>query len=766
MADDLPMVGRPHGSTARRLQSEGIIWEGQVLISGEEIDLAALLIVTSQRLAFIRGGSIALDIEHSWLHPAPVLRRTGSILLWVAAPGAPESDTIALFARSGRRDAAQLVSLLTQETQSWATHPDISILPLDAGQPVSPFSFARSNEFEFVEEESAMENGDIEDIPLFSVLDSDDFPPVEPRQIKSGAWTESVDLESELTGPVALSASIRNPDDPLQPIPGMDSRDSRDRRSWVIRLGGLMVLFAMISGMGSGLIPGWGEVKDFAYPPEPSVVAVAEVAYPTSTPATLDPTRVPTEVAAPTETAPTEVAPELSTTSSAPQTSDPQAPTVVPRETALALGVGAGNPPDVEESELSSEPTETLPPTIVPSPTTEPTATATPTSKPTETRVPPTQTQEPVISSSLELQVEESPTPEPTIDTTPVIPVPVPTDTEVEPTSEPSEPSPTDPAESSTTPEAATPETDEPSVDSDSATVVTNQPNTLEGGEVPRQTFVTNGLRVAIDSVSQAPSIPELTLGPAGDGEWVVLEVSAENWSASVVELRLASLILAPADDITSEIPLNDATSAVASFQGYAPALGPNDVATIAPGATQEFALVFIVPAQSGDLALLTDDAVIELSVALANQPQGGELDRTASSSLIPATVVDVLSGTSILVEAAGEQSIIHYVGLEERDTGSCYASESTSANAALVEGQTVFLERERRNRISPDNYLRDVWIADENGTLALVAALLIESGDATPASLAPDIRFSGWLEGESLQAEANAIGIWSACSN
>ena len=51
MSDSLPNVGRPRGSAWRKLQDEGVIWEGQVLIPGDEVDLAALLIVTEERLA-------------------------------------------------------------------------------------------------------------------------------------------------------------------------------------------------------------------------------------------------------------------------------------------------------------------------------------------------------------------------------------------------------------------------------------------------------------------------------------------------------------------------------------------------------------------------------------------------------------------------------------------------------------------------------------------------------------------------------------------
>ncbi|MGD9713095.1 MAG: hypothetical protein AB7V46_13630, partial [Thermomicrobiales bacterium] len=93
MSAQLPDVGRPKGAPWRRLQDEGIVWEGQILITGDETDLAALLIVTHEHLAFVRGGAVALEIDRDWLDPAPVLRRTGTVQLWVSPPGEPIAES-------------------------------------------------------------------------------------------------------------------------------------------------------------------------------------------------------------------------------------------------------------------------------------------------------------------------------------------------------------------------------------------------------------------------------------------------------------------------------------------------------------------------------------------------------------------------------------------------------------------------------------------------------------------------------------------------
>ena len=57
---DVPPVGRPRGAVWRSLQADGVVWEGQVLLVGDDVDLAARMIVTHRRVVFVRGGEIVL----------------------------------------------------------------------------------------------------------------------------------------------------------------------------------------------------------------------------------------------------------------------------------------------------------------------------------------------------------------------------------------------------------------------------------------------------------------------------------------------------------------------------------------------------------------------------------------------------------------------------------------------------------------------------------------------------------------------------------
>src|SRR5689334_22123451 len=59
---ETPLVGRPRGAAWRTLQADGVVWEGQVFLVGDDVDLAARMIVTHRSVAFARGGAVVLDI--------------------------------------------------------------------------------------------------------------------------------------------------------------------------------------------------------------------------------------------------------------------------------------------------------------------------------------------------------------------------------------------------------------------------------------------------------------------------------------------------------------------------------------------------------------------------------------------------------------------------------------------------------------------------------------------------------------------------------
>lgn len=114
-ARDVPPVARPKGATWRSLQADGIVWEGQVLLVGGAVDLAARMIVTHRRVAFVRGGEIALEVPRGWLRQEPVLRRDGILELFVATPDSNPFDepmSVRLRMREGHPAAGHIIAML------------------------------------------------------------------------------------------------------------------------------------------------------------------------------------------------------------------------------------------------------------------------------------------------------------------------------------------------------------------------------------------------------------------------------------------------------------------------------------------------------------------------------------------------------------------------------------------------------------------------------------------------------------------------------
>ncbi|MFT4037614.1 MAG: hypothetical protein QM692_05490, partial [Thermomicrobiales bacterium] len=112
---EAPTVGRPRGALWRSLQADGVVWEGQVLLVGGDVDLAARMIVTHRRVVFVRGGEIALEIPRGWLRQEPVLRRDGVLEIAVATPDANPFDEpmrIPLRMREGHPAAGHIIAML------------------------------------------------------------------------------------------------------------------------------------------------------------------------------------------------------------------------------------------------------------------------------------------------------------------------------------------------------------------------------------------------------------------------------------------------------------------------------------------------------------------------------------------------------------------------------------------------------------------------------------------------------------------------------
>jgi endonuclease YncB( thermonuclease family) len=283
-------------------------------------------------------------------------------------------------------------------------------------------------------------------------------------------------------------------------------------------------------------------------------------------------------------------------------------------------------------------------------------------------------------------------------------------------------------------------------------------------GETPAQVLVAGQFRYTVEAAARGAELPQFALASPGYGDWVVLIVNAHNWSESNATLAVPDFRVAPLGAPESAVTPDVASASVAQFLGFSPAYDANDRVLFAPGETHQLALVFLVSPDAGQLMLLVGDQALDLGPALASAAGTSSLNAAPREpSLLEGKVVDVLDATTIVVAVGNERVTVRYLGVEGPARNACYAAEATAANANLVLGQTVWLERERKNRFSDDVYARDVWI-ERDGTRVLAARELAAMGAVVPAPAEPDTRYAGWIAAASAAAQASGQGLWGAC--
>jgi len=563
MSDDLPIVGRPRGSAWRQLQSEGILWEGQILVAGGETDLAALLVVTNERLSLIRGGAIALDIKHAWLAAPPALRRTGTVGLQVRTPGQRLPESLTFIVREGRLAAAELVDVLTPHERYEPEFPTWDSNMFLDEDPIIP-----AHRAPYERKHSPAPVDPLPAFPVYAALDDDDFPPIAPPPDPMPDWSGAPRLAAGATvEPAANVIPRQNENDwNLKPISGMDNKERRDRRAWVGRVAAIFLAVAGIAAWQSGLLPDSAAIRDRFANNTPEIRTIAElpVGTPTELPAT-SPALTPTTDAAaePARTAePTATAASVD----AGPSSTEQEPTYAPAEqTALALGVGG----ETDPVEAAATP-----------PPAEPAATDTPVIEP------------PAASEAAQGAGEDASAAQPE-------------DAGSAASSPADEPAATQPPPTQSVMPARTP--------ADAATASSGQ------------------LDYEITDVRTGASLPDLTLGPLHDEQWVVVTLDVKNRGNDVATLDMSGVVLKTADG--SEYGLDSATGAVASYLGMTTGRASGGAREIGPGERLSVVLVFVPPADATGLTLGLGDTSLPLEAGAASQAPGDALQSSGGQT-------------------------------------------------------------------------------------------------------------------------------------
>jgi len=163
--------------------------------------------------------------------------------------------------------------------------------------------------------------------------------------------------------------------------------------------------------------------------------------------------------------------------------------------------------------------------------------------------------------------------------------------------------------------------------------------------------------------------------------------------------------------------------------------------------------------------------AVLTAGACLPGSPAPGDGDAPAFSSIGPTStvlVVRVVDGDTIQIEADGERHTVRYIGIDapelarDGQPAEPLAAEATEANADLVAGRRVVLERDRSELDRFGRLLRYVWLADGGGW-RLINEELVRAGLAEARSYAPDTARQNRLDGAESSARDAGRGLWAA---
>jgi micrococcal nuclease len=130
------------------------------------------------------------------------------------------------------------------------------------------------------------------------------------------------------------------------------------------------------------------------------------------------------------------------------------------------------------------------------------------------------------------------------------------------------------------------------------------------------------------------------------------------------------------------------------------------------------------------------------------------------------ATVVRVTDGDTIVVAYGGKEYKVRYIGMDTPETVDPNSTvqwmgpQATAANAALVEGKTVYLEKDISEVDRFDRLLRYVWLTD-GAAWTLVNLELVRQGVAFAKSYPPDTRYDALYVVAEGEANRSALGLW-----
>ena len=222
-----------------------------------------------------------------------------------------------------------------------------------------------------------------------------------------------------------------------------------------------------------------------------------------------------------------------------------------------------------------------------------------------------------------------------------------------------------------------------------------------------------------------------------GYGEWVVVTMYGENTSGTEQVFDMSQFRVV-ADG--REFQLDVGNAWVGGLLGFTPAYGNTDAILWASGEGHEFALTFLVPTGTRIAAACRGRPGdrSDIDPRQARRQWAVRRPNHALPEVVEATVVEVIDAETIVIEQDGITQTVRYLGIDVPTGDDCFATEAAAANAGLVEGQTVRIERQATDLDARGNWVRDVWVPAADGTYVLVSHALVQAGWPRPPRANP----------------------------
>jgi micrococcal nuclease len=152
-------------------------------------------------------------------------------------------------------------------------------------------------------------------------------------------------------------------------------------------------------------------------------------------------------------------------------------------------------------------------------------------------------------------------------------------------------------------------------------------------------------------------------------------------------------------------------------------------------------------------------------TTALSTQAPEPTLGPTGQTQV--GTVVRIVDGDTIRVQIDGLEVPVRYIGMNAPELNATdpglkrLAEAATAANAALVEGRDVILERDVSDTDVFGRLLRNVWMTD--GVPLLINLELVRQGYAQVSTYPPDVKYVELLTEAQESARTVKTGLWAA---